>query len=162
MRTIWVGLLASFALGHSSLAEAVLPKEVASSALNMPVHEVLAHYSGATCGETACSFDRNSVAQDLCPKIAPCRSLNLFIKGGLIVGYVAEFAFRDWDASRASLTSRLGTPKYETAGPGALVHMKNEYWSWPLQQGYLTFVQTTGVDFYGAPLDSHTVMLRLH
>jgi hypothetical protein len=128
-----------------------------SSAIGQSVIDVENNYSGLACsGEsTVCSFGTNETPQALCPAAASCGNLSLFSEDMNVVGYVANFSEPDWASLLRADTLTLGAPQKKTV---VIMNMRNDYWTWVRPGGSeLTFIATSGTNFYGAPLDTHSI-----
>jgi hypothetical protein len=84
----------------------------------------------------------------------------LFTDGRQVKGYTADFNVLDWARSLEASTSALGPPKKSTVGPSGIVRTRDDYWTWSMSDGStLTYIAISGVNAYGAPLDSHSIMI---
>lgn len=131
-----------------------------SSAVGLLLDQVRLFYPNVDCFGDLCGFGSESTPQEYCPRIGPCRELTLIIQGGRVKGFMAEFNTPDWTRSLETSTTILGKPKKEIVSPNGAVSIRNDYWSWPMDDGLtLTYSFTSGVNAYGAPLDVHGIML---
>ncbi len=131
---------------------------VRSSAMGKTVAQIQADFPNMECSDDLCTFGQNKTPQQLCPKAGPCDELTLFVANNLVVGYNATFSLQAWDQSLKASTVLNGNPKRKVIGPSENIKMRNEYLSWPMAGGLeLTYTATSGTNFYGAPLDSHSI-----
>ena len=135
-------------------------RQVFSSAIGLPVAQVQSTYSGVDCSGDMCEFRQNHTPKPFCPSAGPCDNLTLFTDGKRVIGYTADFGAQEWTRSLNASISALGKPKTQTIGPSALVKMRNDYWTWPMNGGLqLSYTATSGFNAYGAPLSGHSIMI---
>ena len=131
---------------------------VVSQAMGKAVSQIQADYPNAECSDDMCTFGQNKTPQQLCPSVGPCDELTLFVAGNQVFGYNATFSLQTWTQSLNASAALNGKPKRRVVGPSENMKMRNEYLSWPMADGVeLTYTATSGTNFYGAPLDSHSI-----
>jgi hypothetical protein len=146
-------------VGPVAAAPPQVNSEVISPAIGMSVSQIQRTYSGVDCSETTCEFAQ-SQPQQLCPGAGPCDHLVLIIANSHIIGYTADLSKEDWTRSLNASALILGPAKKLTIGPSEHVKMRNDYWSWRINENQdLSYTATSGANMYGAPLDAHNIML---
>lgn len=134
--------------------------QAVSSAVGLPMAQVQSVNPGADCSGDMCVFEKGRTPQSYCPSAGPCSEMTLFTDGKQVKGYTADFSTKDWTRSLEASTAALGQPKKSTVGPSGIVRMRNDYWSWSVGDGLtLTYIATSGLNAYGSPLGSHSIML---
>ena len=145
---------------HTS-AKSIANSQVGSIGIGMTVSQIKAAYPRIKCESNIkmCYFGKNQISQQLCPKLGPCSKLNFYTNGINIIGYSADFRRQDWLRSLNASKFALGVPKEKIIGPSKIVKMRNHYWTWKINDGLeLSYTATSGVNFYGAPLDAHNII----
>lgn len=150
----------SFSASARSLRIFGLNNKIVSGAIGLNVPQIVYAFPKADCSGDLCEFARGMSPQIYCPSAGPCSQLVLFIGGMIIEGYSADLDVLDWSRSLEASIKVLGPPRKDVRGPTEHMKIRDEYWSWPVGDGLtLTYTATSGIDFYGTPLDAHNVML---
>jgi hypothetical protein len=133
---------------------------VLSSALGLQLSDLEGAYPALECFEDLCGFGKQATPRRFCPQVGFCDNLSLIIRGGRVVGYIADFSSQDWARSLAIMTRLLGSPKRSVVGPSGLVAIRSEYSTWQiLGQLELTYTTTRGSNIYGRLVDSHSISI---
>ncbi len=131
-----------------------------SSGVGRTVSEIRTAYPAVNCSEEMCDFGRDPTPERLCPNARPCDNLALFISGGQVVGFVADFSPRDWTQSLNESIAEMGPPGRKTVVPSGRMTLHIDSWTWSMSGRLaLTYTATTGTNNLGAALDDHSIML---